>query len=267
MKRNLYFIWLTGIIFMVTTGCKKNNLNSTGQPVVQAYLLAGHPITVNLYQQKSLTDTANYGPAITGQQLYISDGSKQIQLTETTKGTYTSNDSTFLVSGKTYSLSFKYLSQTVSAKTVMPYKPQNFQTQYGQVYYENDKNTTRGEIDTLNKFTWDNPDSLNHVLVFDNIEKTTLPLRAGIISNSGSYQFIMQADRKSVYFVESDSFPYYGNFQVVLLSVNQEYADLLKSNTLGSNSQNLLNTPTNVVNGIGIFTAFQSDTLSFILRY
>jgi hypothetical protein len=51
----------------------------------------------------------------------------------------------------------------------------------------------------------------------------------------------------------------------VLLSVNQEYIDLLQSNAAGANSQSLVNTPTNVVNGLGIFTAMQSDTLSFNL--
>jgi hypothetical protein len=35
----------------------------------------------------------------------------------------------------------------------------------------------------------------------------------------------------------------------------------LTSNTRGS-SQNLVNTPTNVVNGFGIFTAMQADTLN-----
>ena len=259
-----YNVLLVCIAVCLAAGCKKDGASSTRLPVVQAYLFAGHPVMVKLYNQKSLTDTAEYGSPITGQQLYLSDGSQQILLSETAKGTYTYADTTFLVTGKTYSLSFNYLSKTVSARTTMPFKPQNFKTQHTTVYYNNDDNVINA-ADTLNKFTWDNADSLNHVLVFDNLDDTFFPVSGGISPNGASNIFDVNTHRKSVYFVVSNGFPYYGNYQVVLLRVNQEYIDLLNSNTLGSNSQNLLNTPTNVVNGLGIFTAMQSDTLKFSL--
>jgi hypothetical protein len=248
--------------------CKKDSQNtSTSLPVVQAYLHAGHPLTVRLYQQKSLTDTAKYGVAITGQELFVSDGSQQVKLTESSKGTYTYNESAFFVARKTYTLTFKYLSKEITAKTVMPSKPQNFATQYTTVSYARPTDVNASS-DTLNKFTWDNPDSLNHILVFDNIDNTFFPLGRSVgFNNSGSNIFQMNTDRKSVYYVVSNNFPYYGNYRVILLRVNQEYINLIESNNLNSNSQNLLNVPTNVVNGLGIFTAFQEDTLSFSLNY
>jgi hypothetical protein len=256
------FSWM--IILLVS--CKKDNQgSSTNLPVVQAYLYAGHTLTVKLYQQKSLTDTAKYGAAITGQELYVSDGSNQVKLTESAKGSYTYTDNTFLTEGKTYTLSFNYLSKEVTAKTTMPSKPQNFATQHTTVVYTRPTNVN-ATSDTLNRFTWDNPDSLNHVLVFDNVDDTFFPLgRATSFSNSNSNIFDINTDRKSAYYVVSNSFPYYGNYQVILLRVNQEYINLLESNILNANSQNLLNVPTNVVNGLGIFTALQADTLSFSL--
>jgi len=255
-------IWLTTILL---ASCQKSGVSAdTNLPVVQAYLYAGHPLTVKLYKQKSLTDTAKYGAAITGLSLTVSDGSSQVKLTESAGGTYTYSDSTFFVAGKTYTLNFEYLSKKVSAQTVMPYKPQNFATQHTSVLYTGpDVNSL---TDTLNAFTWTNPDSLNHVLVFDNLDDTFFPLSGGGERNGGSTNiFERNTDRKSVFYVVSNNFPYYGSYQVILLSVNQEYIDLLKSNTLGANSQNLLNLPTNVVNGLGIFTAMQSDTLNFTL--
>jgi hypothetical protein len=249
---------------MGLVGCKKDNTTSASLPVVEAYLYAGHPIKVKLYQQKSLTDTAKYGAAITGQQILISDGSHQVQLTESAKGTYTYIDSSFLVTGRTYTLSFNYQSRQVSAKTVMPFKPTSFATQHDSVHYTH-ASTPSAQADTLNKFTWDNPDSLNHVLVFDNTDDSFFPVNGNFVRNGASNIFSVSTERKSVYYVVNNSFPYYGHYQVVLLSVNQEYIDLLKSNALGSNSQNLLNIPTNVTNGLGIFTAMQSDTLKFYL--
>ena len=264
IRKYFWGFCLAILICAVLSGCKKDSTTSASLPVVEAYLYAGHPIKVKLYQQKSLTDTAKYGAAITGQQLLISDGSQQIQLTESVKGTYTYTDSSFLVAGRTYTLKFNYQSRQVSAKTVMPFKPTNFATQRDSAYYAH-TSTPSVQADTLNKFTWDNPDSLNHVLVFNNIDDSFFPVNGGFVRNGASNIFSINTERKPVYYVVNNNFPYYGHYQVVLLRVNQEYIDLMKSNALGSNSQNLLNIPTNVTNGLGIFTAMQSDTLKFYL--
>jgi len=255
---------LFSLVAALLVSCQKESQSATTDlPVVEAYLMAGHPLIVKLYYQKSLTDTARYGAPIIGQQLYISDGSTKVKLTETTKGTYTYSDTTFLTVGKTYALSFSYLSKEVSAKTVMPAKTQNFATQYVSVTYAGSAtgNTT---TDTLNKFTWNNPDSLNHVLAFYNINDTYFPI-ANRRGGAGERVYEVDTKRKAVYYITTTDFAYYGDYQVTLLSVNQEYINLLNSNTSGSNSQNLLNIPTNVVNGLGIFTALQADTLNFNL--
>jgi len=254
---------LISLICALLVSCKKDSqLTATTLPVVEAYLQTGHLITVKLYEQKSLTDTAKYGSPITGQALYVSNGSTKIKLTETSKGTYTYSDTAFLTAGKTYTLSFSYLSKDISARTVMPASIKNFATQHVSVTYSG--SDAPSTIDTLNRFTWSNPDSLNHVLVFYNVDDTYFPIgnRRG-----GPEERVYEVDtkRKSDYYITTADFSFYGNYQVTLLSVNQEYIDLLNSNTSGSNSQNLLNIPTNVVNGLGIFTAMKADTLFFSL--
>ncbi|MBB3058998.1 DUF4249 family protein [Mucilaginibacter gotjawali] len=266
MKRQLLtlalFLSFTAIII---TACKKESTdNSVYLPVVEGYLMPGHALSIKLYQQKSLTDTAKYGAAISGLQVYVSDGSTKVQLTESPKGTYTYSDQTFLAEGKTYTLQFNYLTYAVSAKTVMPGKPTNFATQYGTVTLSStttsDPNTSNTTID---KLTWDNPDSLNHVLVFYNKNGADFPLSS--FGGSRSANFELNTNRASYYNLTQATFSYYGHYTVTLLRVNQEFIDLIKSNTSNSTSQNLTNIPTNVVNGYGIFTAMQADTLSFNL--
>ncbi|MDP9079199.1 MAG: DUF4249 domain-containing protein [Bacteroidota bacterium] len=244
--------------------CKKETTNtSTTLPVVEAYLMPGHIISVKLYLQKELTDTSKYGGPITGQQLAISDGSTNVTLTESAKGVYTYSDTTFLKTGKTYSLTFKYLGNTVTAKSTMPAKPLNFATQYASVTYTKTSTGPNTVQDTLNRFTWSNPDSLNHVLVFKNADGIAFALSAR--GNETTSDFELNTDQRSVLYATPNIFPYYGHYTVILLRVNQEYIDLLKSNTSRSTSQNLVNTPTNVVNGFGIFTAMQADTVKFDL--
>jgi hypothetical protein len=259
MEIKKYLLLVSGAMLLLFS-CKKDQVTTTTLPVVEAYLVAGNALSVKLYQQKSLTDTATYGAAITGLQLAVSDGSKTVQLTEGSKGTYIYSDTTFLSAGKTYTLTFKYLANTVTAKTTMPAKPLNFATQYVSVTVAGP--TPRNSLpDTINRFTWVNPDSLNHILVFKNHDGIAFPLSSR--GNSKITDFEVNTERKSVYYATPDIFPYYGHYSVILLRVNQEYIDLLKSNTSSSTSQNLVNTPTNVVNGFGIFTAMQADTLNF----
>jgi hypothetical protein len=259
LKYKLLFCLATGLLL---AACKKQNVDtsSTNLPVVEAYLIPGQLITVKLYKQKDLTDTAKYGAAITGQQLSISDGSTTVKLTESAKGTYTYSDLSYLAAGKTYTLSFNYLAYAISAKTVMPVKIENFATQYTGITVSGSA-TPNSTLDTLDRMTWTNPDSLNHILVFNNDDGKAFSLNN--FGNNNSANFEENTNKKAVFYITPNIFPYYGHYHVVLLSVNQEYIDLIKSNTSSSTSGNLLNTPTNIVNGFGIFTAMQSDTLTF----
>ncbi|WP_295794794.1 DUF4249 family protein [Mucilaginibacter sp.] len=259
MKKYTPIILLGAALLMAS--CKKVTTGTTTSlPVVEAYLMGGNAISVKLYQQKALTDTATYGAPITGQQLSVSDGNNTVQLVETAKGIYTYSDIAFLTAGKTYTLIFKYLAETVTAKTTMPAKPADFATQYA-VVYPKAPSGPNAVPDTINRFTWANPDSLHHVLVFKSSDGPEFPL--GSRGNNTETDFELNTDRKSGYYVTTNVIPFYGHYKVILLRVNQEYIDLLKSNTGRSTSQNLVNTPTNVTNGFGIFTAMQADTLSF----
>lgn len=246
----------------ITSSCKKDNSNigNVNLPVVESYLIPGNTIQVKLYLQKALTDTAKFGAAITSQKLYITDGTNKVQLTETANGVYTYVDPDFLVAGKTYSLTFNYQGFNISASTTMPAKPKSFTSSAGTIHFST--TTTPGKNDVvLDTLRWDNPDSLNHVLVFFNADEKDFPVNSFGSSNR-PYNFTINTSRSSFFNLTQNIFPYYGPYQVVLMRVNQEYVDLLNSNTNGANTSTLNNVPTNIVNGYGIFTAMQADTVS-----
>jgi len=248
---------------MLISACKKDTAsNVVNLPVVEAYLMAGKQLQVKLYGQKALTDTAKYGSPLKGLQLSVSDGSKTVQLTESPAGTYIYTDTTFLTAGKTYILQFNYLNTAVSATTVMPGKPINFATQHSGITIPT--STTNSTIDTLDVLSWQNPDSLNHVLVFNNLDGTSFGINGFGFNRSASFE--LNTNRASKYFVTRQPFSYYGHYQVVLLRVNQEYINLLTSNSSNSTSQTLKSQPTNVTNGLGIFTAMQADTVNLLVQ-
>src|SRR5471030_1340047 len=88
---------MVAIVAFIFSACKKTeNADVANWPVVIGYLVPGQPISVKVYQQKDIADTATYGPLIGGLKLSVSDGTKSIALSETTTGTYTYSDVTFL---------------------------------------------------------------------------------------------------------------------------------------------------------------------------
>jgi hypothetical protein len=257
--------WLKSLLLfslsaLILSACNKtNNIDSTKVtlPIVESYLVYGDSITVKVYNQKSLTDTAQFGSPITGLKVYVTDGSSKIQLTESSKGAYTYGDKSFLATGKTYTLQFNYLTFNVSAKTTMPAKPVNFASPYSTITVPASSGPN-SVIDTLDKLSWDNPNSVNHVLVFKNLDGNSFPVGVGNRTSS----FELSAATATSYALTSRSFGYYGRYEVFLFSVNPEYINILTSNTQGSTSQNLINASTNIVNGFGIFTAMQADSLA-----
>lgn len=262
MEIRKYLPIVTMAVFgaMFLNACQKDNLDSksTTLPVIESYLVVGQPISVKLYQQKDLADTAVYGSPISGQTIYLSDGTQKYQLTESsTKGTYVYADQGILATGKTYTLQFDYNGNPVSASTTMPAKPQNFVSQYTGITLSG--NTGPGSQNTiLNVFTWSNPDSLNHVLAFKGLGNM---IAVNSFGGNRPINVELNTNRASLYNITPATLSYLGTYQAILFSVNQDYINLINNSTRTS-SQNLAQVPTNIVNGFGIFTAMQADTLS-----
>ncbi|OCX50792.1 hypothetical protein BEL04_18855 [Mucilaginibacter sp. PPCGB 2223] len=257
MRKNL--LYLLPILFAVVTdssSCSKSGTDTdiSAEAVVVGYLNAGKPISIKIYEQKALDDTASYGPALSGLTPGITDGSKSINLTETATGTYTYADSTYLTPGKTYTLNFTYNGKPVTASTIMPTKPTGYTSSATtlQLPLATTQNNTIALI-----FKWKNPDSLYHVLVFKNDE--TSPYNVHLQNNS-PVNFTFNVNKAEAYNVYYRSLNYLGVYRAILYRVNKEYIDLL-NNTTTTTSKNLTNPPTNVVGGLGIFTAMQSDTI------
>ncbi|PTQ98212.1 uncharacterized protein DUF4249 [Mucilaginibacter yixingensis] len=253
----LMFALLAGL-----TACRKQAVDNSVLPVVVGYLIPGQPISVKVYEQKDITDTAVYGPLIAGLKLSINDGTRSYSLSETATGTYTYSDASILSAGKTYKLSFTYDGKTVTASTLMPAKPTGYTTDFNYAY---PSSTNSPGIILPPAFTlhWDNPDSLNHVVVFMNDEASP-PSVSGRGFNA-PVNFTIDAKQASSLAVYARSFNYYGTYRAILYSVDKVYADALKSNA-NTSSQELTDPPTNVVNGYGIFASAQTDTLAISVQ-
>jgi hypothetical protein len=248
------------------TSCKKPNNSTAGvnRPVVEGYLVPGTKTLVKIYYQKYLDDTITYGYPITGLKLSLSDGTTTVQLAEGTPGNYTWNDSTFIKTGKTYSLSFNYQGAIISAKTTVPDKPAGFKASdtLQLVNYRAPGAQFNTEVFTPTNFTWTSPASWYYLMVFKNTSTYFVPTNSN--STTAYHDSEVLVGQTAFFETQPTSFAFTGQYKILLYHINQEYNDAINSG--GGTSLSLTNPVTNVVNGLGIFTSMQADTLNLDVK-
>jgi len=253
------FLALSIVFLMCLFACKKDNNSDAAyaRPVVEAYLVPGKPIQVKVYYQKYLEDTTTYGSPIIGLALKISDGSRTVTLTESVAGTYVYTDSSFIADSHTYSLNFDYNNQVISAQTTVPNKPTGFTASAVLQHvpsFSLDSTPTFVPV----TYTWNNTSSDYFMIAFRNIDSFPAQLDARSFVSYRDTEVIL--NKVATYETGRMTFSYEGNYKVLLFHINKEYSDALTNS--GRSSLNLTSPNTNVVNGLGIFTAMQADTLN-----
>jgi hypothetical protein len=248
------------LFFGFLASCKKEVTdNYSALPVVEAYLMPGKNVEIKVSLQKGLVDTNAYGVPVTGLQLQISDGTATKTLVEDKAGHYMLNDLSFIKGKGAYNLSFTYNNLAVTASTTIPDKPSKITTSSDTVTIPA---MVFGSTPTaFNPVTlsYANSGSYNHVILFKYLESSKV-LISNRFNRDTTTNVEVNAVKAASFEITQNMFRYYGNYQVVLLRVNQEYIDMLNSSS--TSSQNLTNAPTNVTNGLGIFTGMQADTLT-----
>jgi hypothetical protein len=270
-RKHHSLIWILLISALGLYSCQKANPNITilSLPVVEAYLVPGTVTQVKVYYQKYLDDTLTYGYPVEKLAVNISDGSKSILLTETAPGTYLWNDTSFVKQGKTYSLQFSYNGTTVSAQTIVPEKPTGLKVSDTVQYVAAILGGGFGGGGGVNQnfdpviFSWDNPTGWYYTMKFKNISQYPSPVNS---NNTNAYHdFEISMGQNSTYKTTAITFPFIGNYQVILLHVTKEYIDA--TTVSGGSSLSLTNPSTNITNGLGVFTAMQADTVNLNVRF
>ena len=108
---------------------------------------------------------------------------------------------------------------------------------------------------------WDNFDASAYLVVVENYETGTLvPIRVfkgGRVPSTN--RFKKTPTNSSGIQIRANEFVFFGKHRLILFHVLPDYATLYNQNSVSS--QNLTNPSTSIVNGYGIFTGLDSDTL------
>jgi hypothetical protein len=266
MKIRLFIL----IVLLISsfTGCiKRDNSEFTDTPIIESYLLPGNYLSLQVTRQIPFSSEVTYSSDnIDSLNIRVTHNDMTYVLTPIGDGKYTDN-SIVIKEGDTYDLSFAYNSRTVSAYSQIPEKPNNY-AQSALSISVNRMSTVSGfptggpgmmpEPITL---TWDNKDESYYIVVIENMEATLDPIRDfGDAAPPGNI-FKKPPTTSSGLQLRPQEFQYFGKHRLILYHVLPDYASLYSDKS--TSSQNLTNPSTSIMNGYGIFTGLNSDTLFF----
>ncbi len=259
-------------LLLLIFGCQSNPvIPESTQIVLQAYLYEGQPINaiiVMLSNPLSSPDTVN--TPVSNATVFLIKNGTQYQLTPSPQNAgnyYYSGTDLQVQSGDQFEIAVTYNGTTATAVTVVPGKPLGLSLNTSTVIFAEDTVATRFGGGTFARLTtsdsviisWSNPSQLPYYVVVESNDSTRQPLTSDSLGNFNfARRFVAEPTTNNYYRVPQTDFNYTGKYEITLYRVNQEYVNLYASRQQDSRS---LNEPlTNVNNGLGIFTAFASDS-------
>lgn len=251
--------------FLLFTACEGENITSlsTETAVVEAYLFAGQGIdSVKITQSTSYSSNDSLLLTLDGLEVTISDGTNTFLLESLGEGVY-QNLNAIVESGLTYSLQFEHKGETITAETYVPtYKEATASTEaitMQKIGAGTFPPNIGEQLDPI-ELEWDNSEGDYFYVVVQNIEDNPEVINELFGDARRPFRFISEPQITNFYAIDPRrEIQQFGMHQIIVFRVNPEYAALYE--TSGTTSTTIAQPPTNVVNGLGLFTGVSSDTL------
>lgn len=247
------------------SGCKKEENNEfTDSPIIESYLQTGQYLTVKISRQIPFSLDVNYSSDdINNLALKVLYNNSTHNLEPLGNGKYI--DSSIIVSeGSSYNLNFEFNSKNVTAYTYVPLKPLNVALSTTVMVIEkvdlsSGTPTSPPTIPDPITLTWSNSDASYYLITVENLETTLVAIRDFGDKTPPGNIFKKSPTNSTAEVISSREFQYYGRHRIIIYHVLPDYAALYNANS--TSSQNLTNPSTSIVNGYGIFTGLNSDTV------
>jgi hypothetical protein len=268
----------TFIILIISTlsfaSCKKIDFDKTNldKPTVDGIVYAGRKPKIHLSLPIGYGNDATSQINIDNAQVIMTISGVKYALISKGNGDY-ENDKVILKAGQELELMIVYAGNTLTSSTVVPTKPKNLKASESQIQIAvptgggGPFGGGGGFNQATAALTWDNDIQEYYVLLTKNIENS--PEQISFQGHNGGggnleggvppTERLSQPTQTNTQNINQRQFSYYGNYQFILFKVNSEYNNLY--NNRGQSSLNLTNPPTNIINGFGIFTAMNADTV------
>lgn len=259
------FLLLIVIVSSFVVSCtKETTSNFTDYPIIEAYLEPNSPFSVVITRQIPFDEEVLYAADdIDNLAIEVLYNNQVFTLTPLGGGQYV--DSSLIVAeGDSYNLSFAFDSRAISAYTYVPSKPEGFTQSVTEIYIEAIDSSSGPPTGGFTQpdpieLNWENSDNSYYLIVVENTELTLDPIRDFGDADPPGNRFKKSPTNSSLEELRSLEFQYFGMHRIILYHVLPDYATLYDENS--TSSQNITNPSTSIVNGYGIFTGLNADTL------
>lgn len=272
MKNELLLAILFSVLFVLMTACFDTSLEFEDQfeQVVEGYIYQDRPIEgLKISKMISFGDDTTGGQGIinASAELFRGDDSWLFILNEEDSSYYIAEDIDFYA-GDTCKLKINYLDEEITAVTVIPDLPPSIdqsETSISIPYVTDMFDFRELTMPEPVRLSWENPEGRYVFIRIQNIESNPYSIMPDPPDDMPFKHpnFVFQMDTEptngTFYEINSRELTHFGTHQIIVYGVNQEYVSLY--NSIDQDSRELNEPYTNVSNGLGIFTAFSSDTL------
>lgn len=270
---NKYIILIISIALLSFVACSEDSPLEPSDDliVVRGYIYSGEPVNdIQITTTLPLGSEETSAPPVNDAEVSLIKAGVSYALVPSDGDSgyyhYTGDD---LAVGpeEEFEIRVEYNGEIVTGKTVVPFPPEDVTLSSDVLSVPEEigfgpmpEDSTSGVT-----ITWsEDEESLFYVViecVEENPEEIPTPFQGQSDDGRIKMRFVVPPTNNNEYFVRRFSLTYYGEHVVKVYRVNQEYADLYESRTQDSRD---LNEPlTNIENGLGIFSAFASDAVSF----
>lgn len=253
------------VLYAGFTACTKTGTTEfTDFPIVESYLRPGEHPKIKITRQVPFSSVVNYSTDdINALLIQITHTNTSNTMTSLGEGVYIDNSLT-INAGERYDLSFTYNSKTVTAYTYVPSTPNHFTQSSTSIAipsfdFSGGFPTSMPTMPDPVSLKWENKDASYYIVVIENMAATLVAIRDFGDREPPGNIFRKSPTTSSGLEIGPMEFQYYGKHRLILYHVLPDYASLYSDTQ--TSSQNLTNPSTSIVNGYGIFTGLNSDTL------
>jgi len=269
------YILLASVLFFFS--CEDENLNNIAdnQFVVEAFLFAGEPVDdIRIKSTFPLSSEEDISAPINNAQVtIIKDGGRFALVSSDSEGNYNyPGDDLTVETGDVFELEVIANGITATGATTVPTPTTGLSLSQDTIRVPQLPLTAGREaiVMTITEFLqgsniearWDNPQEDLYFMVVESADDTFIPIfPQQVLDALETFRFVSEPTDESALTFLAGTLVSFGSYSVEVFHINQEYAELYENRT--QDSRDLNEPPSNITNGLGVFSAFNSDRRIF----
>ena len=265
----LWFLIFTASLLLVLS-CEDESYIEPDyeQVVIQAYIYAGESIEdIKISNTIPMGSQADTQPVINNALVSLIKNNRSYELIPSSgdSGYYHYEGADLAVEeGDNFTIHVDYFGRRATGSTIVPSPPASVSQSVDSLYIPVSFNPFSFVFDTTKhqiKVTWETESDAMYFIKIENVETDPDSVATRIPPKGLPGRMVSLPMNQDFYTILFEDITHYGRHKVTVYRINQEYVDLYISRH--QNSRELNEPLTNIYDGLGVFSAFNSEVLYF----